>query len=846
MFRLTFKNLRANKIRFALTTFGVTLAVSFVVAAFVLADGLRSTFSDVSAEITAGIDLEVRPVSDFGDPEPLGTDITQTVAGVVGVADAVPSIEAADNAVRPILADGSTIDTDGPPQLAWAWIDNESISPFALVDGAPPAVGEFTMDYDSVDEHAFVIGDSYEFVTPTGRYDLTLSGTTSFGSDNDTVGATLMQMNSAEAGQLFGVDGLTSVQVEAAADVDIAALQAAVRSAVADVDPSIEVVDNAAVLAEQTKDFNGEIDIIGNILLGFGGVALFVSIFIIYNTFAIVLGQRIRELALLRTIGADPKQIRRSVMGEALIIGVLASIGGIGGGIAVSKGLEALFNAGGGSLPDSPLILSARTLIAAVVIGLGVTVLAAIGPARKASTIPAIAAMNGAADSTAPGSRTRILSGTGFIGAGVIAGAFGLAGAGGTATTVGLMAAGAMSVFVGVTLLSPMAVQYVTRVLGWPLAVTSGVAGRLARQNSARNPRRTATTAAALMIGLTLVSTALVIGQSIKTSLAGTIEDSVHADYIISTDLADVEFPTVLASDLQGSELVDAVTGLRYVEAEVDGEVTGTAAVDFTQIGALLDLSVETGGLNSAVTNPVLVSDDEAEATSLVVGDVVSTAFANGNSVDATVVGTFSDQAIVVQDYLFDTSVFDGANVNVADTWLAVSTAPVADQTAVVALFDDISAAFPHADVETAAEFRERLEGSVDEVLSIVNVMVALAVIIALIGIANTLALSVVERTRELGLVRAVGMSRRQLRRMVRFEAALVATFGAVLGVCVGLLFGWGVVQALPDEFASAVSIPVGSIVTLVVVAGLAGVVAAWLPARRAGRLNVLDAIAAS
>jgi putative ABC transport system permease protein len=845
MFRLTLKNLRANKIRFALTTFGVTLAVSFVVAAFVLADGLRSTFGDVSQEITAGIDLEVRPVSDFGDPVPLSADVTSAVAAVDGVADAVPSIEAAENSVRPFLADGSTIELEGPPQLSYNWVDNEQLNPFSLVDGSAPEVGQFTMDYDSVDEHSFVIGDTYEFDTPNGRHDLTLSGTTSFGSENDTVGATLMQMNTAEAGELFGVDGLTSVQVEAADGVDIAALQAAVTDAVASENPTTEVVDNATVLAEQTDEFNSEVDIIGNILLGFGGVALFVSIFIIYNTFAIVLGQRIRELALLRTIGADPKQIRRSVMGEALIIGSLASVGGIGGGIVVSKGLEALFNATGGSLPDSPLILSARTLIAAVVIGLGVTMLAAIGPARKASTIPAIAAMNGLADSKAPGSRTRIFSGTGFITAGIGAGALGLAGTGGTSATVALMASGAMAVFIGVTLLSPMAVQYVTRVLGWPLAVTSGVAGRLARQNSARNPRRTATTAAALMIGLTLVSTALVAGESIKATLGGTIEESVKVEYVITTDLSAVEFPTELAADLQGSELVDAVTGFRYIDARVDGDVNGVAAADFTQLGAVLDLSVETGSLESDAVNAVLVSQDQADDAALVVGDIVSTAFANGSSVDATIVGTFSDQSIINQDFVYDTSVFDQANVGVTDEWLAVSTVPGADQAAVTALFDDVAAAFPYGNVETADEFRERLEGTIDDVLAIVNIMVLLAVIIALIGIANTLALSVVERTRELGLVRAVGMSRRQLRRMIRFEAALVAVFGAVLGVGVGLLFGWGVVQGLPSEFADTTSVPVNSIVMLVVISGLAGVVAAWLPARRAGRLNVLDAIAA-
>ena len=841
MFRLTLKNLRANKIRFALTTFGVTLAVSFVVAAFVLADGLRSTFNDVADDITAGIDLEVRPVSEFGDPDPLPVDLASIVVNVDGVADAAPSIEAADDSVRPVLADGSTITTDGPPQLAFNWIDNEELSPFSLVDGAAPLIGQFTIDFDSADKHDFVIGDSYEFMTPAGRQDLTLSGTSSFGPNNDTVGATLMQMNTAQSGELFGIDGLTSVNVEVADRADIATVQNAIAQAV----PSAEVVDNETVRTETAEEFTGEIDIIGNILLGFGGVALFVSIFIIYNTFAIVLGQRIRELALLRTIGAEPKQIRKSVLGEALVIGTIASVAGLVGGIGVSKGLEALFNAGGGSLPDSRLILSARTIIAAVAIGLGVTMFSAIGPARKASTVPAIAALNGGAAATAPGSRTRIASGTGLIAGGIGVGGLGLAGVGGTAATVALIALGAIAVFVGVTLLSPMAVGFITRTLGWPLAKTSGVAGRMAQQNAARNPRRTATTAAALMIGLTLVSTALVVGASVKSTIASTMERSVLADYMVTTQLEEVEFPTTLAAELESTEMVAAVTGFRYIEAQVGEDVQGVVAADFAQVGKLLDLDVQDGGYDTTTTHPVMVAVDHANSEALGVGDIVTTSFANGTSVDVTVVGTFADQSLIFQDFLFDTSVYESADVNVADEWLAIGTVANTDPAALAAVLDQVSAQFPQADIETSEQFRDRIEGFVDEALAIVNIMVALAVIIALIGIANTLALSVFERTRELGLVRAVGMSRRQLRRMVRFEAALVATFGAVLGVAIGLLFGFGVVQGLPDSFASAVSIPVGSILTLVAVAAAAGVVAAWLPARRAGRLNILDAIAA-
>ena len=840
MFRLTIKNLLANKVRFALTTFGVTLAVAFVVSAFVLGDGLRSSFTDVSEEITAGVDIEVRNVADFGDAPPLPMSTVADIAAVDGVADAVAVIEAPDDAVRPIKANGDSITTNGPPQIAFNWIDNEQLSPYRLVNGSPPAIGEFTVDYDSAAEHGFVIGESYELIIPDGRTNLTLSGTTSLGADNATLGAVLMQMNTAEAGELFGIAGVSNISVQVADDAAIADVQAAISAA----NPTVDVADHATVLAETTAEFTNEINIVGNILLGFGGVALFVSIFIIYNTFAIVLSQRIRELALLRTVGADPKQIKRSVLGEAFVIGVLASGGGIGGGIAVAKGLDALFGVMGADLPDYPMIVATRTIVAAVVLGVGITMLAAIGPARRAATVAPVTALTGGAEAGAAGSRTRKVSGFGLLGAGVAIGAAGLAGVGSTAMTVAAMAFGAIAMFLGVTLLSPLAVGAVTTLFGWPMRKGAGVAGNLAQKNAARNSRRTATTAPALMIGLALVSAALTVGASIKSTIGTTFEESAVADYYITDDLLEVEFPANLTTEIHESDLVAAATGFTQLEADIDGSVVDIVGLDFDQVESLLDLDVQAGSFATNVANPVVVSVDEAEAINASIGDVLVTEFADGATLEATIVGLFDDQAIMMQDYLFDQSVLAAAGQSQTFEWVALSITDGAPPSAIEALIAGLASDLPAANIETGDEFKNRITGTVDEMLTMVNVMVALAVVIALIGIANTLALSVFERTRELGLIRAVGMTRRQLRRMVRFEAALVATFGAVLGVSLGLFFGWGVTTALPSTFASSTSVPVGSIVVLMIVAALAGVVAAWLPARRAGKLNVLDAIA--
>jgi len=345
------------------------------------------------------------------------------------------------------------------------------------------------------------------------------------------------------------------------------------------------------------------------------------------------------------------------------------------------------------------------------------------------------------------------------------------------------------------------------------------------------------------MIGLALVSTALIVGQSIKSNFGTTLEESAIAEYYVTDQLVDVDFPLDFADALATSAVVDDFAGFRYVETRIDGELSTMIATDFDQIAGLLDTDIREGDLGVGTTNPVLIAADHAEEAGLGVGDVVTSEYANGIFVESTITGVFHDESLVESNFLFDESTFDAAGDQTGYEWFALNLDDTASAATIEATIAEWEELVPAADIETSEQFRDRVEGLIDETLAVVNIMVALAVVIALIGIANTLALSVFERTRELGLVRAVGMTRRQLRRMVRFEAALVATFGAVLGVSIGVLFGWGVVEALPDSFASTLSIPYQSILMLVIVSAGAGVLAAVLPARRAGRLNVLDAI---
>ncbi len=849
MFRLTWRSLRANRIRFTLTAVGVTLAVSFVVSAFVLADGLRSSFGEVSQEIAAGVDLEVRPVEpEFGDPERLDAQDLAAVTSVDGVRSAALVTEAEENTVRPITPDGEEITVNGPPQLAFSWVDDPGLNQFSVVDGRGPAgPGEWVVDVDSADRHDFEVGATYTVISSTGRHELELVGTTSFGSENETLGAVLMQVAPTETDTIFGASAFDTISIALADGVDGVSVASSVEAAVA----GTEVVDQQNVEEDQNDDFGAGVDIVQNILLAFAGVSLFVSIFIITNTFAIVLGQRTRELALLRAVGADPSQLRRSVMGEALFLGLVSSVAGIAGGVGLAHGLRGAMSAIGLDLPDAPTILAARTLIAALVVGVGVTLIAAWGPSRRASRVPVMAAMRDVEPTGEGVGWRREVAGSGWrrIGGGAVLlalgaglGAAGLAGLGSTSSTLTALAVGAMSFFVGVTMLSPLITRPVTSVMGLPLRRTMGVAGGLARRNAGRHPRRTATTAAALMIGLSLVSMALVVGESVKAEIRDAVGTTFVGDYVVS-ESSFSGLPVSVYDDIEAQSAVSSISRFRYTDVKVDGAVEEIVATDRDHLADVVDLELRDGGVGTG-DGTLLVSAEEADSAGIAVGDQVDVEFTTGARTELTVAGIYEDNTIVTEPYLFDNATLEAAGVDARLDWLGLVVDPEASATDVESAFAELETAYPMIEVQDSGEFQDRLEGQIDSALAVLNVLVALAVIIALMGIANTLALSVVERTRELGLMRAVGMSRRQLRRMVRLEAGLVAGFGAVLGVATGVLFGWALVTALPEDLSSVVAVPYERIAILVAIAIGAGLLAAWFPARRAGKLAVLDAIA--
>ncbi len=836
MFRLTFRNLHANKLRLGLTAFAVVLGVSFVVSSFVLTDGLRESFGSLSEEIAAGTDLEIRPGADFDTQTPLDDASVDLVGAIDGVEAAVGGVQS--ESVIPIQADGTPMATAGPPLLGVSWVDDPTLSSFTVVEGRAPSTGfEFTIDETSAAEGDFVVGETYAVTTQAGRFDLELVGTTRFGEENATLGVVLTQYPIDTAREMLAKpDTFDSIVVRFADGADANEVEARIAAALP---VGVELLDQAELVEDNSAEFEQGIDILNNVLLGFAIVALFVSVFIIANTFAIVFGQRTKELALLRAIGASGRQIRLSTMGEAFVVGVISSALGIAGGVGLAAGLGALFDALGAELPDSPVQLATRTVIAAFAVGVGVTMASAFGPARRAGRIAPMAALADRVDAPGASDRRRLTTGAVLFSSGVAAGAFGLFGSpGSTPALLAALGGGAVLVFLGFALLSATAAGPVISLLGFPLRLF-GTTGRLSTGNAVRNPRRTASTAASLMVGLALVTTALVVGESFKRGVADTLQSDVTADFVSSFG---VGIDPEVANGLAAAGPFAAAAGYRYDEIRIGDDEMEVMGTDLVATGQLFELDLESGSL-SADADTLVVHESEATARNLQVGDAVEVTFPSGVVDTLTVGAIFTSQSIIDADWLVNTAEWTQRFGPPADEWVAARMTPEAELADALAELDAVTATYPQITFEDRSQYQASIESEIDQLLVAINAMLVLAVVIALVGIANTLALSVFERTREVGLLRAVGMTRLQTRRMVRWEAVLVALFGSVLGVALGLGFGWAATTALSDDLIGTTTIPTGRIALLVAVCATSGLVAAAFPARRAARLDVLGAI---
>ncbi|HUF83344.1 MAG TPA: ABC transporter permease [Acidimicrobiia bacterium] len=851
MWRVTLRGLRARKLRLALTALAVLLGVAFMSGTLVLTDTISQTFDDLFADVYEGTDAYVRSKeaveADFGP-----TQRANVPAELVGEIEDVDGVEAAAGGVEfitPIATkDGDDVIGNpgmGPPTFGRNWVDVDEVNPWRLEDGrAPTGPDEVVIDKGSADEGDFEVGDRVTMLNPVGgpnEYELV--GVVKFGDLARSGGATTALFETAEAQRVSGAeDAFDAISVVGAGDLSQEELRDRIRDALRG--RGVEVLTGAEITEEDQSDIQDALSFIRIPLFVFAGIALLVGAFMIFNTFSIVLAQRTREMALLRAVGASQRQVLGSVVGEALTLGAFASAVGLLAGIALAVGLRAALAGFGFAISGADLVLEPRSLIVALAVGTAITAVAAVIPAWKASRVPPVAAIRDVASDTGRGLRTRLIAG----GALTVVGATGL--------LLGLfadidnriyvLALGALLLFVGITALGPAFARPLSRIIGAPLPKLRGLTGHLARENAMRNPRRTSATAAALMIGVAIVGFFTVFASSAKATIDLQVDRAFTADFIVGTGTGFGGF-TGFSPDLaeQVAELpeVDASSPLRFHEAEIDGSSEFVVALDPSTGDELFELDVQEGSVPDVGEGALAISDTAADKHDWKIGSPVPVRFPNGEQelTVRTIFGTGLEKGLT--DYAISLATSDAGYPERVDNQIYVKLADGVSEAEGRKALEEVTEPYATAEVEDRTEFKESFAGQVNQILGLVYVLLALALGIALLGIANTLALSVYERTREIGLLRAVGMTRRQLRSSVRWEAVIIAILGTILGLVIGVLFGFAVITALKEEGFEKFAAAPGQLVIVVILAGFAGVVAALFPARRAAKLDVLRAI---
>jgi putative ABC transport system permease protein len=851
VFKVALKGVLARKGRVITTAIAVMLGVAFVTGTLVLSDTIVKVFNDLFADVNEGTDAIVRQQSTFDDG--FGTDlrgrvdqsVLSHVLDVDGVADAEGGINGAF--AQYVDQDGEKIGNpgQGAPTLGFSWPEIDQLNPFVLSAGAPP-VGpdQLVMDQKTADDNDFEVGDTVTVLTQQAPREFTISGIARFGTADSPAGATVALFDLPTAQELLAEPGkFDAIAIVASEGVTQEQLKENLEAALP-ADQNLEVLTGEEITEENQDQVENQLKFFTTFLLVFAVIAVIVGGFVIYNTFGILVAQRGRELALLRAIGASRRQVIGSVLAEALAVATIGSLAGLAFGVLLASGLRSLLNAFGVELPTNELVIEPNTIVVGILLGFLVTVVAAVFPALRASRIPPVAAMRGVSVDDSGHSRVRILAGLLITLIGGLLLAQGLFGGGDNALqAVGL---GAALVFLGVTVLGPVLVGPITRFIGWPVARFRGMTGRLARENTLRNPKRTSSTASALMIGVGLVGLITIVASSINLSIDQAIDESFTGDFVIdSGSFGFGGLSPTLADDLNELPEVQTATGIRYGIAKIHGFGEAMLAVDPATAFDIIEVEFLAGSPDDLDEDGIALSEDKAEDFGLQVGDPLPVEFTETGEQQFEVAAIFGDSDLLQgNNYLIGRAAYEANFAEQFDLQVYVVQNPDVSQADARAAIEGVTDEFPNAEVQDVAEFKQAQHDQINQFVSIVYALLMLAVIIALFGIGNTLALSIIERTHELGLLRAVGMTRKQLRSTVRWEAILTSVFGALLGLAIALFFGWAIVEALKDEGLNAFRLPVGSLVVIVLIAALAGVVAAILPARRAAKLNILAAVA--
>ena len=842
MFRIALKGILGRKARLILTSLAVILGTSFLAGTSVFSDTLNRTFDNLFSDVFKNVDAYVRSTQvidgNFGQEERqrISADLVSIVEKVPGVRDASPDIQAF---ARIIGKDGKPIGSDGQGPPTFGSIGEEFAG--ALWSTAkgnwPNGPTEVVIDEASAKAGKYVLGDTVKVVAQSGSREFTLVGIASYGDVRSPGGATFALFDSVTAAEFLAQPGfIDAILISGDGSVSDEKLTKAIQDALPTTSKT-ETLTGAEITLETQDQIGSALDFFGILLKTFSFIALGVGCFVIYNVFSISAAQRQRENALLRAIGASRKQITRAMLIESIVVGLIGSVVGLFAGIGLSAGLSALLRAVNIDIPSGGLVLSQNTVTSTIIIGLIVTVLSAILPARRAGKVPPLAAMRATALEIAEPGRKRLYTGLLSIALGLAIIVAVVAGASNNYLGIGIL-----FVFIGTIVLGPIIARPVALFLGRPAARFRGVTGTMARQNSARNPKRTSRTASPVLIGVALVTAVTALAASIKGQIDDVFTAQFKGDYAISTDARGFGgLSPSLAVDLNKLPQVEKATGFGFLTVKIDGKGQYVTTINPETIEGLWNIGLINATYPDLKTSNMFVSEKVAKKKNLAIGSVLETTFGDGSTRPLTVAGIYVNNEI--GDYIANSNLVDGSGIIMFDIGVYIQTKENVNKAEAFAALDTAVKKYGQGELLTKQEYINKQSGQVNQLLGLIYGLLMLSVIISIVGIIITLLLSVFERQRELGLLRAVGMTRSQVRTTVRWESVITSLLGAVLGIILGIGLGWIIVFASKDQGLTSFKLPVGPTIIIMVMSFIVGLFAAIYPAWRATRVNILDAL---
>jgi len=841
MLRVSLRNLLVNKLRLFLTITAVTVGVTFVSGTFVLSDTMVKAFGELYSGLTSGTDVVVKSRAAYeadiattgGQVRPLDESLVAKVREVPGVAVAEGSVF---GFALVLDEDGEAIQPGGAPTIGTSLTDDHRLAGAATFrEGrTPTGIHEMALDARTAKQAGYAIGDSVDVVLGDGRRSFRLVAIIGFGETDSLLGATLAGFDLPTAQKVLGKVGVVD-EVDVLATDGVSAGE--LRDRIAEVLPDgVEALTGEEVAADGTASVRDSMGVFTTIMLVFAGVSVLVGSFVIWNTFNVLVAQRRREVALLRAVGATRRQVLKGILIEAGVIGLVSGGIGLALGVGLAAGIRSLLELIGVEMPTTSPAVEPRTVVAALAVGLLVTMVAAIAPAWAATRVAPMEALRNAVPASGAVSRGRRLAGWIVTGAGLA----GLAACAVVGDQRWATLLATLTTFVGLVVAGPTMARGMARLADHG---PRGGGWRMAARNIARNSRRSAASALALTIGLTVVAAVTVTATSLKESVSEAVSGGNRSDLILEPAGAGLGISTSVADLLRARKDVTDVVELRENAAQVDGRSSLVTAMDTAGMDRVIDLGIEDGSLDALVPGSLLVSTAAAEDLGLRVGETVTVTFPETGDITLSVAGTFSKGSLINASYVMTMPDFSANVTSPLDGAILMNSTPGADPDQAKAAIEAALVDYPNVTVNDPADITKKAQDSVDQLLGIVTAMLLLAVVVAILGIVNTLVLSVVERTRELGLLRAVGGTRRQVRTVVRRESVLISLLGALTGITLGLVSGIALSRALVAEGVTTLAVPTLTLAIYLVIAAAVGVLAAIGPARRASKVDVLRAI---